>query len=369
MAGDYFSTPAGLPEEHALATLAIHDLLSQVQENPEPAITESAGAMPEAWKLLARDSWLELGAGDCSDIGGTVGLTRLAEEFGAALFCGPFAMTVGFVVPVLAACNSSDLAPVLRGDKVVTAILPSPQKSLPSLSWDWNGIALQVQRDGLVQGTATFANVPFGGEADLFLLLCATPSGLRVAQVPSDRAGVRVVQEPSLDPTTPTATVVFEGLRLLDADWVSELADLDMLNSAMWRYLNLLNGEALGGAAEVIARAVGYVRERRQFGVAVGSFQAVKHRLAKAVEALEVARSQTYEAAQGSPGQDGLDLVCARILAADAYVSICEAAIQVHGGFGVSWEQAIHFWYRRALQARTHPAPIAHFRRVLHDHL
>ena len=136
--------------------------------------------------------------------------------------------------------------------------------------------------------------------------------------------------------------------------------------AALRRYMLWLDGEALGGAEQMLARTVEYVSQRRQFGVPVGSFQAVKHSLADAYAELELARGHAYDAAEEEErgGREvGVALAASRLICSRMYLTVVERSIQGHGGIGFTWEHEIHLWYRAALAARHDPFPA----RVLRD--
>lgn len=105
----------------------------------------------------------------------------------------------------------------------------------------------------------------------------------------------------------------------------------------------LLATEAVGAAGRALARTVEYVREREQFGRAVGSFQAVKHRLADLYVQVQAARSAAYYAAW-DPDQGGLALA----QALEALRLTSGEAIQLHGGIGFTWEHDAHLYFKRA---------------------
>jgi alkylation response protein AidB-like acyl-CoA dehydrogenase len=112
-----------------------------------------------------------------------------------------------------------------------------------------------------------------------------------------------------------------------------------------------LTGEMLGGMAEAFERTNGYLRERRQFGVPIGSFQALKHRAARLYIELELSRSAVMAAARALDEQAGdaaqlVSLAKARV--SDAYCQIANEAIQMHGGIGMTDEHDIGFFLKRA---------------------
>lgn len=109
--------------------------------------------------------------------------------------------------------------------------------------------------------------------------------------------------------------------------------------------------ELLGVARRALEMSVSYAKERRQFGAPVGSFQAVAHRCAEMLLAVESARSAVYSAAwaaEGDPPRLAEAAALAKLLASEAAVEVTGASIQVHGGIGFTWEADIHWWYKRA---------------------
>jgi alkylation response protein AidB-like acyl-CoA dehydrogenase len=94
--------------------------------------------------------------------------------------------------------------------------------------------------------------------------------------------------------------------------------------------------------------AVGWAGERRQFGRAIGSFQAISHRCADMLVAVEGARSQVLAAADIEPEESDVLVDLAAAAALDAAVCAAEGALQIHGGIGFTWEHPIHLVLRRA---------------------
>jgi alkylation response protein AidB-like acyl-CoA dehydrogenase len=117
--------------------------------------------------------------------------------------------------------------------------------------------------------------------------------------------------------------------------------------------LALTSADLVGAMRGAIDLAAGYARERRQYGTPIGSFQAVQHLLADAAVAVEGSRSATLHAAWGAdalpPGEALAAGAVAKAYAARAARTVCETAIQVHGGIGNTWECLAHVFLRRAL--------------------
>ncbi|MFD5816630.1 acyl-CoA dehydrogenase family protein [Streptomyces sp. NPDC127038] len=107
--------------------------------------------------------------------------------------------------------------------------------------------------------------------------------------------------------------------------------------------------QALGVGLALLARTVAYVGQRTQFGVPVGSFQAVKHRLADALIALEFARPLLFGAALS---MDPAEVAAAKVTACEAAYATARAALQLHGAIGYTAEYDLSLWFARARSLR-----------------
>ncbi|MEV5505612.1 acyl-CoA dehydrogenase family protein [Streptomyces orinoci] len=113
--------------------------------------------------------------------------------------------------------------------------------------------------------------------------------------------------------------------------------------------------QALGVGQALLDRSVEYARQRRQFGVAIGSFQAVKHRLADVLIGLEFARPLVYGAAvalAAAPERAAADVAAAKVAAGEAGYAAARAALQVHGAIGYTAEYDLSLWIGRARALR-----------------
>ncbi|WP_063129771.1 acyl-CoA dehydrogenase family protein [Nocardia fusca] len=117
-----------------------------------------------------------------------------------------------------------------------------------------------------------------------------------------------------------------------------------------------VSAQLIGIAGHLIRSTVAYVRQRHQFGVPIGTQQAVKHKLADAVIALEHARPAVYAAAW-QVDHDGAtarrDVSHARVTAAEAAYLAARTALQCHGAIGYTWEHDLHLWFKRVLALST----------------
>jgi alkylation response protein AidB-like acyl-CoA dehydrogenase len=186
--------------------------------------------------------------------------------------------------------------------------------------------------------------------------------------VRGDAAGLTRVRQTALDATRPQARIQLrhvpaELLGGADADVLPALARLGDTAAAC------LAAEAVGAAGRVLERTVEYVGQREQFGRPVGSFQAVKHRLADVYVQVQAARSAAYYAAWATAqGERVGGLALAQAL--QALRGAAAEGIQSHGGIGFTWEHDVHLYFKRAAgdellfgpvhRLRAHAADLAH---------
>jgi alkylation response protein AidB-like acyl-CoA dehydrogenase len=202
----------------------------------------------------------------------------------------------------------------------------------------------------LVEGSSLsgqFDFVPHGAIAALFVVGDAHGAWI----VRSDAPGVSVTPHTTMDQTRPFASL---SLNNTPAEAMPNgLAGLQAAREAGWI---CLAAEALGGAQACLDRTIAYAKERVQFGRAIGSFQAYKHRLADMKVEIEQARSAVYWAAcavdEGSD-EAALALHAAKSFCADTFFLCASNMIQLHGGIGFTWEHDAHLFFKRARSIQT----------------
>ncbi len=212
-------------------------------------------------------------------------------------------------------------------------------------------IAAHVAADDLVADgdrlTGTSAFVAHGSAAQLLLVSGAGGSWL----VRADTPGVTVTAQTTMDQTRPYARVSLAGAL------GEPLADPQAgAKAASEAGMVVLAAEGLGLAQAALDRTVAYARDRVQFGRAIGSFQAYKHRLADMMVEIEQARSAVYWAAcaveEGSE-EAALALHAAKCFCADTAFRCAGDMIQLHGGIGFTWEHDAHLFFKRARALQT----------------
>ncbi len=308
-------------EEQRLLAETLREFLAR-EHTPEQ-IRElwqsETGCSPELWSQLA-----ELGVPGLlvPEASGGLGLDEidavlLMEEAGRAALCEPLVPSAAVGVPLLREL----------GGELADRWLP----------------AVAAGDAHLAVGHAQSPFVADAHVADLLLL----PAGDELHALEPD--ATRLVREPANDP----------GHRLFSVAWSPSPATRSaagqegraLQDAALDRGALACAAQQLGAADQLIDLAVRYASERRQFGAAIGSFQAVKHLLANVKVALEYARSLVYRAAHSVAREAhtrATDVSAAKAAAGEAALAAGRVSLQVHGAIGYTWEQDVHIWLRRA---------------------
>jgi alkylation response protein AidB-like acyl-CoA dehydrogenase len=188
---------------------------------------------------------------------------------------------------------------------------------------------------------------------------------LFAVELPTDR--VTVTDEVCVDTTRRTSRIAFDGAR------VPASARLAGAGIEQWRALfikgyAMLAAEMVGGAERVLGITRDYAIERIQFNRPIGSFQAVKHPIVNVMLAIEAARSHTAAAAavlDTAPKQAEVPARMAKAAATDTYSFACGRGIQLHGGFGFTYDCDVHFYFKRAMWSAATLGDALHHRRAL----
>jgi alkylation response protein AidB-like acyl-CoA dehydrogenase len=266
-----------------------------------------------------------------------IDLLPILTEAGRYAYPAPLVETVAVVAPLLA-----EVAPA-----------PIAEKWLP-------GIA-----DGSVIATVELDGQPFVNDMHIADLLIAQ-RGDRLFAVPADK--VRSTPQVSVD----------GARRLFSVDWdeadaelvASGEAGLQAAKKAFDRGAVAASALLIGLSEQMIAMTVAYVVDRKQFGVPIGSFQAVKHHLADAELKVAFARPAVWAAAYGlATGSDetAREVSMAKCFASDAAEVVARKALQTHGAIGYTTEHDLHFWLKRSWALASSWGDAAwHRRRVAH---
>ena len=233
-----------------------------------------------------------------------------------------------------------ELAVLLEELGYACAPVPFLGSALAALAIEHAGSAEQQQRwlPGLASGElrgalgAADSLIPDAPGADLVVVVDAAAGSAHVAD------GVEEVE--SVDPTRRHGRASGSG-ETLEGDVVG----------ALDRALIAVSAELVGVCQRALDMAVEYVKERKQFGVPVGTFQAVHHTAAQMLLDTEGGRAATYYAAwaaDAEPERLPMAAAMAKAWTSDAGRSVTGSAIQLHGGIGFTWEADVHWLYKRA---------------------
>ena len=263
------------------------------------------------------------------------------EELGRALSVEPFlgALTAGHALA--AAGQAEALEGVIAGTSIVALAHAEPVEVA-----EGQPLATRAVHDGAEGWTITGhkAVVAQAEAADQFLVSAATDAGTGLFLVPRTAAGVTVRGYTNVDGGR-SGDVILDGVRVESAVADDATAALAAAEAAG---LLALSAEALGVMEIVKAQTIDYLRTRKQFGVPIGKFQALQHRIATVLLEVEQARSAVINAADAFGSADA-----PRALSAAKYTVgatgqlVAEEAIQLHGGIGMTWELPLSHYAKR----------------------
>jgi alkylation response protein AidB-like acyl-CoA dehydrogenase len=308
------------------------------------------------WGEMAALGWLGMTVPE-RDGGVGLGLAEMclvAEAAGRALAPEPL---VGCAVAATDAL-------VLGGDEAQRARwLPRliQGEALGALAWDEPGRfrgdlartsteARPVDGGFILHGAKQ--NVVAGAEADL-LIVSARVAGsaeLDLWLVDPRAGGVARTSQQRID-SLPVARVTLDGVKVAAGD---RLPRSGVLPEVLDRTTVALAAELLGTASAAFEMTLGYLKDRQQFGVAIGTFQALRHRAARMYIALELARSAVMAAARMADARttDARELAQAASLAkartSDLALLVADESVQMHGGIGMTDEHDIGLYFKRA---------------------
>ena len=309
---------------------ALRDSAAQIVDRLGPKAVRDLDDAERTAKLDAAveaSGWRELrsAAEDREPVASGVEVAIIAEELGRGLG------DVAFLGPTLAA--------------ELRRLAGAP----PATTSETVGMAPDLSRlAGETQGADLSAAAIEGSTATTALVLVPVPGAHAVAQLAVTATGG------GMDLTRPVAVLGADSPAELLPGATRMLSEPDL---KAWTALGLAVScaDLVGVMRGVIAVATEYASSRRQYGVAIGSFQAVQHMLADALVAMEGSRSVALHAAwavDALPADEALaSAAVAKAYCARAARAVCETGIQVHGGIGNTWECLAHVYLRRALLA------------------
>ncbi len=323
--------------------------------------SDERGYSLEAYRKMAELGWTAIPFSE-ADGGLGMGLAELVlvtEALGRGLAPEPLIPSVVLAGRALALAASSAqrgawLPGLLAGEKVLGLAYARSRGR-----FDLTRAPVRAERSGAgaYKLTGQAAQVWGGHLADAYVVAArsggedGSREGISLFLVPASARGVRGERQQRVDSLN-VALVSFEGVELRDADLLGREGEGHaVLSRVLDEATVALCGEMLGGMLEAFERTRTYLRERRQFGVPIGSFQALKHRAARLFIELELSRTAVMAAARALDAESPeapLLVSLAKARLSDAYCQITNEAVQMHGGIGMTDEHDIGFFLKRA---------------------
>ena len=285
---------------------------------------------------------------------GFVELGIVLEEMGRVLLCAPFFASAVMAAELLMAAGDEQackdyLPGIASGETIATVALTESDGQ-----WQESSVTLRaVQAGGTwrLSGAKTF--VPDGFSAGLILVVARTDDGIGVFAVDGDADGLARESLPTMDQTRKQARLDFDSVS------ARPIGSADDAWPAVSRMLEVaavgLAAEQVGGAQRALEMAVEYAKLREQFGRPIGSFQAIKHKCASMLVAVESMKSAAYYGLWAvASGDSELPVVSsiAKVCCSDGYTMVAAENIQIHGGIGFTWEHPAHLYFKRARSSR-----------------
>ena len=341
------------------------------------ALAAASDAPPPWWRRLARDLDL-LGAALPPSRGGLGGgmaaHLALMETLGGALAAEPYLSTMVICAGLLQRLGGAQadglLARVVAGEAVLAFAHAEPQSRharadvqatlrRDAEGWQLDGHKAVVQAGPWASHFIVSAR-SHGGPRDA--------DGISLVLVPRESPGLHL-RGYALRDGIRGAELRFDGVRLPHGALLGAQGEaLPQIEQALDEATLAVCAEAVGIMRRLMRDTLDYVRQRRQFGVPISSFQALQHRLADMHMALEQAAAVTRSmatAVAGTPRQRAYAASSAKVTVAKACRVVGQGAVQLHGGMGMTEELAIGHYFRRATLIETQFGPVTwHLRRL-----
>ncbi|MDP9823174.1 acyl-CoA dehydrogenase family protein [Nocardioides massiliensis] len=340
-----------LTEEQEELVSTVRSLLTKRADSAavRAASTSESGHDPALWQLLVE----QIGAAALAvpEAHGGAGFTLfetllILEEVGRSLAPSPLLASVLTSEALLATSNpdSALLEPLAAGTLGTVALA---------------GDTVTARQDGdgwVLEGTAT--NVLEADQAEVLLVVAGTDAGPTLFVV--DPAEAQPTWVPSMDQALRIGDIAYSATpaRPLAADATAVAARINQVGAAATAALQV------GVASRALEMTVAYAKEREQFGRPIGSFQALKHRMADMLVQVEMSRSASwaasYAVAHHTSEADRLAHV-AKSYCGEALEHVAAETVQLHGGIAITWEHDAHLVFKRAhALGQLFGTPLAH---------
>lgn len=315
------------------------------------------------WRQMAELGWTgilipeEYGGANM----GLADLVVVLEALGRTVAPEPFLSTVLLAGQLLTRAGSAQqkqawLPGIAAGEQILTVAYQETRSR-----YDLNRVTTKAERQGeswVITGEKI--QVLDGATADALIVSARTAgaatdeNGVTLFLIPRDTPGVTTTLQHRVD-NRAAAIISVNSVKIGQDSVIGSVGEgLQILSDTVDRATIGLCAEMLGGMTQIFADTIAYLKTRQQFGVLIGTFQALQHRAARLFMEIELARSSVMAAARAvdENSADCTQLVSlAKVRCSDAYVLAANEGVQMHGGIGMTDEHDAGFYLKRARAA------------------
>lgn len=312
------------------------------------------GFSRELWSKIAQAGWLGLiisnefsGAGMNS-----VELAIILDEMERVAFQGPYieSAVLGPTLIMLTGTREQKnrfLPKISNGELVISCALK--EESFDQLQSPSSPIAVSSGDRYLVSGTIPL--VGFAKQSDYIIVPFRVKESLLFALADSKSQGIKFSEDTALDPTVRLSNVAFDAVAVPREDVFQAQDPRGLLDHLVALGGVCVSAASVGGASRVLEMSLEYSKSRIQFGVPIGSFQAVKHKFADMFSLISGGESAAYYSAW-CYSQNTMDAriqaSVAKLYCTKMYSNVSGQGIQIHGGIGFTWDHDLHIFLKRA---------------------
>ncbi|MGO9423043.1 acyl-CoA dehydrogenase family protein [Roseiarcus sp.] len=290
--------------------------------------------------------------------GGAVETMIVMEEFGKALALEPYLETVVLCGALVKHAASAEKRAELIGRIAAGDLRLSFAHAERQAGFDLNDVGLAARKDGAAFVLDGEKGLIVNGDSAGALIVSARVSGGRrdrdgigLFLVDADAPGVTRRGYPTQDGRR-AAEIAFANVRVEPESVLgAPEGGLPIIERAVDETIAALSAEAVGAMSEALAMTVEYLKTRKQFGVTIGSFQALQHRASDMVVALEQARSMMYLATMSATEENAVErgkaISAAKVQIGRSAKFIGQQAVQMHGGIAMTYEYKVGHLFKR----------------------
>ena len=337
-------------------------------------VNAGEGFSRDVWKEGAELGWIALfvpeeNGGIAESAGGVADAAIVAEELGRVVFSGPFLSTCALAQAIALSGSAEQREahlPGIAAGETLGAWCISGRGPMAGI--EPGAITAKASGNGFeLNGTAAF--VQDAADADLLLVTAKDGDGVSQFVIPAGTAGVSIEPMDALDLGRRLHVVKFEGVKAEADALLGEAGKAaQALEKQLQTVISLQCAETVGVADRTFEFTLEWVNDRYAFGRPIGSYQGLKHRLARHcghLEGAKAAAAYAAKAVQNDAPDAAIAVSVAKSPCGRMATEIIRDCLQMHGGIGLTWEHDIHLYLRRAVSnEQLWGSPAVHHERL-----